>query len=273
MDYEKAYKEAIERASKIKLRNPIERIQDEIDSIFPELQESENERIRKEIIEFLIWIKEFRNGGYEPSGKYVIEDMIAWLEKQGEQKPADKSEPKFKVGDWIVQENIGVPATKEQRDLLFQKMKEAGYEWDSEKKKLRKMEQNHTWSEEDTDMIDHIIRCLKRCGGDMVAPKQPYQKEIDWLKSIKPQPKQEWSEEDEWMLNKIIRNIEFPSGVTIYRKPIDEMISWLKSLKPQNHWKPSEEQMKHLKSIAVGWHPSLDDCRILSSLYNDLLKL
>ena len=28
------------------------------------------------------------------------------------------------------------PATKEQRDLLFQKMKEAGYEWDAENKKL-----------------------------------------------------------------------------------------------------------------------------------------
>lgn len=32
------------------------------------------------------------------------------------------------------------PATKEQRDLLFQKMKEAGYEWDAEKKELKKME-------------------------------------------------------------------------------------------------------------------------------------
>ena len=31
-----------------------------------------------------------------------------------------------------------VPATKEQRDLLFQKMKEAGYEWDAEKKELKK---------------------------------------------------------------------------------------------------------------------------------------
>ena len=34
-----------------------------------------------------------------------------------------------------------VPATKEQRELLFSKMKEAGYEWDSEKKELRKIEQ------------------------------------------------------------------------------------------------------------------------------------
>lgn len=32
------------------------------------------------------------------------------------------------------------PATKEQRDLLFKKMKEAGYEWNAEKKELKKME-------------------------------------------------------------------------------------------------------------------------------------
>ena len=32
------------------------------------------------------------------------------------------------------------PATKEQRDLLFQKMKEEGYEWDAEKKELKKIE-------------------------------------------------------------------------------------------------------------------------------------
>lgn len=32
------------------------------------------------------------------------------------------------------------PATKEQRDLLFKKMKEAGYEWDAEQKELKKIE-------------------------------------------------------------------------------------------------------------------------------------
>lgn len=32
------------------------------------------------------------------------------------------------------------PATQEQRDLLFQKMAEAGYEWDGEKKELKKIE-------------------------------------------------------------------------------------------------------------------------------------
>ena len=33
------------------------------------------------------------------------------------------------------------PATKEWRDLLFQKLKEAGYEWDADKKELRKIEE------------------------------------------------------------------------------------------------------------------------------------
>ena len=42
------------------------------------------------------------------------------------------------------------PATKEQRDLLFQKMHEAGYEWDAEKKELIKIEQKPaSWSKKD----------------------------------------------------------------------------------------------------------------------------
>ena len=32
------------------------------------------------------------------------------------------------------------PATKEQRDLLFQRMEEEGYEWDADKKELKKIE-------------------------------------------------------------------------------------------------------------------------------------
>jgi hypothetical protein len=36
-----------------------------------------------------------------------------------------------------------VPATKEQRELLFQKMKEAGYEWDADKKELRKIQPHY----------------------------------------------------------------------------------------------------------------------------------
>ena len=43
----------------------------------------------------------------------------------------------------LVSREDATPATKEQRDLLFQKMKEAGYEWDAEKKEMKKVEQKH----------------------------------------------------------------------------------------------------------------------------------
>ena len=56
----------------------------------------------------------------------------------------------------IICSNLGVfdaedvkPATKEQRDLLFQKLKEAGYKWDAVKKGLKKIEQKAAWPEKE----------------------------------------------------------------------------------------------------------------------------
>lgn len=40
---------------------------------------------------------------------------------------------------WSLGIDKTMPATKEQRDLLFQKMKEAGYEWDADKKELKEI--------------------------------------------------------------------------------------------------------------------------------------
>jgi hypothetical protein len=46
---------------------------------------------------------------------------------------------KDELPDWWEGEGFN-PSTKEQSDILFQKMKEAGYEWDADKKELRKEE-------------------------------------------------------------------------------------------------------------------------------------
>ena len=60
------------------------------------------------------------------------------------------------------------PATKEQRDLLFQKMKEAGYEFDFEKKELKKIESiivrdfNSVFSREQIEEIDKRIEKQQR---------------------------------------------------------------------------------------------------------------
>lgn len=96
------------------------------------------------------------------------------------------------------------PATKEQRDLLFSKMKEAGYEWDADKKELNKIEdepenykqqlmseitdlvedyisQKPTWNEKDEKKLSDIISILR--GGENCFYNSPIL--IDWLKSLK----------------------------------------------------------------------------------------
>jgi len=81
------------------------------EEIFPELHESEDEKVRKEIMQLI-------QGMHDADPRK--ERWLAWLEKQGE-KPhgksareaikeekvdnANKVEPKFKVGDWVVSPN------------------------------------------------------------------------------------------------------------------------------------------------------------------------
>ena len=243
----KAYDEAIERTKKLYSNGIAE-------EIFPELKESEDEKIRKEIISIL------RNA-YWTSNRNRFNELVAWLEKQGEKEEPQVYEtkdgkiitysetdgykvvePKFHEGDWVVNKfgdswhidnldkknyqvsdgkgnynyfpiskqdemhvwtiqdakdgdmlsfyteyrgnkmlqvgiikkyvgkrggcsntfkiYIGVnwdnilqmgnymgcsnihPATKEQRDFLMKEINDAGYEWDTEKKELRRIYQS-----------------------------------------------------------------------------------------------------------------------------------
>lgn len=79
------------------------------------------------------------------------------------------------------------PATKEQRDILFQRMKEAGYEWDHEKKELRKIEQKPVWSEEDENMKELIIKTLTSMGNLNLKNyhNMNIEEVAEWFKSLK----------------------------------------------------------------------------------------
>ena len=84
------------------------------------------------------------------------------------------------------------PATKEQRDFLFQKMKEAGYEWDDDEKELKKIEQKPAWSEEDEVMIkvfDSIIRYIVEVVDKDALERFGTNREelFSWLKSLRHQ--------------------------------------------------------------------------------------
>jgi len=80
----KAYDEAIERAKNtIEVNQTIPDIVECVESLFPELKESEDERIRKAIIHFI------SHTPTVPKGIIGKKTMLAWLEKQGE-KHIDK---------------------------------------------------------------------------------------------------------------------------------------------------------------------------------------
>jgi hypothetical protein len=89
MNYEQKYKQALETARKINNGEGVAAPEDwnMLEVIFPELKESESERIRKAIAEIV------KNYGPQNANPKLYSDMLAWLEKQGEQKPSDKVEP------------------------------------------------------------------------------------------------------------------------------------------------------------------------------------
>lgn len=338
--------------------------EDPNDLFFADEEENlSEEKIRKDIVAAVETYGDFTQGRKE--------EIYTWLKKQGEQKPADKVDSKFKIGDWIVYEdNIwkicyinlntyyellnlnselsirhieGVdktahlwtiqdakegdvlnsyrvkatiifkgwnsdgkhinaycalqqsilikqemlwdrdfePATKEQSDLFFQKMKEAGYEWDIERKELKKIEQKSAeWSEEDKEMLKDIISGLKAQKSLTFAHDNQGNAQmnarIDWLQSLPEkfvlEPKQEWSEEDEETLNIIANHIRNDGR---YSSPIlaNKYADFILSIKPKNKWKPSEEQMKWLKDVIETVPMTCRQQLPLESLYNDLKKL
>ena len=97
------YDEAIERAK------AYQGLRSEIEIIFPELKESEDEGIRKGIIRCV--------KGNMPDNDFR-KKYIAWLEKQGEKKSVIII-PKFRIGDEI--------KTANEESLTITKIDEKGY--------------------------------------------------------------------------------------------------------------------------------------------------
>lgn len=99
MDYKIMYEQAIKRAkAMISVAANQEEVYNGVITIFPELKESEDERIRKDLLGCLHTLPNH----FSHNGSLVTE-WIAWLEKQGEQKPVVI--PKFRVGDFVKDAN------------------------------------------------------------------------------------------------------------------------------------------------------------------------
>jgi len=138
----KAYDKLFIKAKRIYNKENDVLIMHTIEDLFPEFKESEDEKIRKEIIDFI----------YDKTDTYELREKsnswLAWLEKQDEQKP---------------------------QRMISAEAKEAMYD-------------KPAWSEEDEDVINHLIDICKgakkfiqfaSCTQDDITKCQ------DWLTSLK----------------------------------------------------------------------------------------
>lgn len=306
----RAYDEALERVKELlsrcrdnrDRRNMVYRVND-IESIFPELKKSEDERIKHEIkvilantdfsrfaldytfADMISWLEKQRDkdkliqelGEYKV--KYTQEVLSRQLEKQGEknldnsaknckdeQKPKEKTKIYDSMDDLIA-------------DALIEEIE--GSELDDRGKYNRihwieSHRQKHTWSEEDERERKRVVGLLE--GWLSTFKETCYAKDckcgIVWLKSIKPQPKQEWSVEDRSKIQRICKYLNEAKKYYADITEVRECIDWFKSLRPQNRWKPSEEQMEALHNLNLtGCISYVGQGQTLIELYNDLKKL
>ena len=179
-----------------------------------------------------------------------------------------------------------IPATKEQRDTLFEKMREAGYTFDFDKKELKKIEQKPAWSEEDEVGLGDALWAIEQAR--TIAKDENNMGSLWyaewWLKSLKDRvlqqnityynPYKEVIESIAEMCkhyDKASHNglRDFYDNVKVKCKDAKEY----DSLYPQNTWKPSKEQLEALKNaIHIKPFENPSDS-LLYGLYEQLNKL
>lgn len=98
MDYEKKFEKLVDAVKVLRDNNPSdEGIQNWVNDNVPELKESENERTRKGLTDFLKG--KFENPCSPTPSKKVLAGWIAWLEKQGEKE----LDPRYSILDKLIE--------------------------------------------------------------------------------------------------------------------------------------------------------------------------
>ena len=249
MNYEKKYKEALDKARELCAYPTTKPFIKDLQDLFPELAESEDERIRKEFCKD-IWT-------FIPNEK--AHKYIAWLEKQGDQKSVDK-EYTFKSIPRLLDMIEPTDRAKSYCKKLIDSLQTEGYSVDAK----------------------IVGECLKQMNGEKVAmavmdnekqdekkPQRMVSAEAKEALYDKPtdeemkellrteyekgkadtlsEMKSSWSEEDECNLKCWIAkaNYDLQRG-NIGRN--HELIDWLKSLKdrvqpqPKHKWSIEDER-------------------------------
>lgn len=219
--------------------------------------------------------------------KHWHESEYYLREKQGEQndsdvkdynsidphfgKSIDNIEPKFKNGQWIVWQNkcYKVNYNGCGYELIDQNGLRTSLEYGTVDKSAHlltiddvqngckfgakwqgKHDVSEDWSEEDEEHIHSLLDRLEgmcKKGSTFITTRFAVSQDMDWLKSLRPQPKQWWGEEDERIYQSIIDD-------TVQENQLDsKQIDWLKSIKsrvqPKQEW--SEEDDERIRKALI----------------------
>ena len=283
MDYEKKYKELVAR---IKNAYHDENINDErfccvINEICPELKGSEDEKIRKDIVKYLN--NELNNVKQLTPRTNEFEMWIAWLEKQGEQRPKELTNSEFakKCKDLseLEQYILSLVPTRlidsikvDARNIRYLVEKEQEQKPVTHKYNVGATIYYNSFGEVKSMVVANVID-----NGD----GNPMYEDADggavFEKNLVEQKPVEWSEEDETGLRDALWAIEQARTIAKDENDMGNLWyaeNWLKSLRPQRQWKPSEFEIASLGMIID--HPDrMTDYnkKNLQSLYEQLKAL
>lgn len=301
----RAYDEALEKAKTLYENANGMILKKWVEQVFPELAESEDEKMMKEIIELVmqpIWKteKEF----------YRRNELCAWLKKQVEHA---NFLSKIQVDDKVTRNEAGVLVNLSQLNRVAKnegkqggqkfEMKSAaeslGVDSDTYNKIVdecifgeQKAEENKrniggispNWSEKDEAVLDALIRRLE--GEDIhVSPHLA----VECLESLKGRvgceanctTTKEWSEDDKRKIDRIYSILRQAADTHAFStscrligdKECMELQDFLKSLRPQKRWKPSDEQMGCLSDAIEHYNSLVYPAPKLKELYEQLKKL
>lgn len=234
MNGEQKYNEALERARKeYKTHESFNGFRVMLLHIFPELEESDDERIRKKLFKMLNDMERDES----ILDDYGLDKLktIAWLEKQESvEEIVERSKTSWFNAGKIQGKMEGLSDEEKYQQGWHDAIENQG-------------EQKPAWSKEDERIYQSIM-------DDTVQENQLDDKQTEWLSDIKyryfPQPNQEWGEENEEKIEFLINLIRFQvkdsrysfgygDNVTYVTK--EEILDWLKSLKDRIQSKPSNK--------------------------------
>jgi hypothetical protein len=259
----KAYDEVIERAKKWRNAPNADKIPTYasrvVDNIFPELSESEDEKIRKAIK------MHFEIDSHLSYSGINKKNILDWIEKQ-----ANKNEEILILKDQIESLHAAIKAVKETYRIKLEKQgnnmgisEATKQELEDNLNKALEKETPESYNEFlekrgeqnlDTDFSD--LRTWKYIVDAVWTEKEgigqyldsPFTEEV--AKKLQKrfgniEQKPAWSEEDERMFDSVVWHLRYSVNVRDIEHSAGQLEDWLKSLKervqPQKQWEPSDE--------------------------------